>query len=229
MGDNQQYSMQYNVDLVFCIDSTGSMAHIIDMVKQRALSLYGDIRRDLESKRKFINQLRVRIISFRDYLADGENAMLTSDFFTLPQDEASLQECVNHITASGGGDAPEDGLEALAYAMRSKWVTTGIKKRHVIVLWSDAPTHDLGFGASSPYYPARMPADFDHLSQWWNDEQSGGQMDCHAKRLILFAPDAPSWNRISATWDQVIHVRTVSEGLTEIDYQQVLDVVGNSI
>lgn len=229
MSDNQQYSMKYNVDLVFCIDSTGSMAHIIDMVKQRALTLYQDISRDLERKHKYIDQLRVRIISFRDYIADGENAMMMSDFFSLPQDEASLQECVNLIEATGGGDAPEDGLEALAYAMRSKWVETGIKKRHVIVLWSDAPTHDLRYGASSPYYPERMPASFDALTQWWNDQQEGGVMNRNAKRLILFAPDAPAWNRISAVWDQTIHVRTVSEGLSEIDYQQVLDVVGNSI
>ena len=168
-------------------------------------------------------------MSFRDYVADGEAAMMTSDFFTLPQEEQSLKECVSLIQADGGGDTPEDGLEALAYAMRSKWVATGVKKRHVIVLWTDAPTHDIGYGATSASYPAGMPASFDELSRWWNDVQEGGVMNRNAKRLILFAPDAPAWNRISASWDQTIHVHTLSEGLTEIDYQQVLDVVGNSI
>ena len=228
MTDNQ-YSMNYNVDLVLCIDSTGSMAHIIDIVKRNALKLYADITHEMEARHKFIDTLRIRVISFRDYLADGENAMMVSDFFTMPEQERVLQDCVNLIEAKGGGDAPEDGLEALAYAIKSKWTTQGSKRRHIIVLWSDAATHEIGFGAGSPYYPSGMPRSFGELSSWWDDPQFGGFMNSSAKRMIVFAPDSPAWSDISAKWDQVIHVRTVSEGLREVEYQQVLNVIGNSI
>ena len=52
-------------------------------------------------------------------------------------------------------------------------------------------------------------------------------MDETAKRLLIFAPDAPSWNRISSEWGQGIHVQTVSEGLLDVEYRQVLDAVCN--
>lgn len=32
--------VKYAVDLVMCIDATGSMGHLIDLVKSSALSLY---------------------------------------------------------------------------------------------------------------------------------------------------------------------------------------------
>lgn len=133
------------------------------------------------------------------------------------------------IQAKGGGDIPEDGLEALAYAIRSDWTREGVKKRHIIVVWSDAPTHELGYGRIAPWYPKEMPKDFDELSLWWEDEQMGGGMDENAKRLLIFAPDAPAWSRISSEWGQVIHVQTVSEGLLDVEYRQVLDAVCNTI
>lgn len=223
------YKLTYNVDMVFCIDSTGSMRHVLDFVKHNALNLYKDIADEMEKKHKVINQLRVKVIAFRDYIADGDEAMLSSDFFILPQQAQMFHDCVSGIAAKGGGDIPEDGLEALAYAIRSDWSREGVKKRHIIVAWSDAPTHDLGHGKAAPWYPEGMAKDFDELSLWWEDEQLGGSMDENAKRLLLFAPDAPSWNRISSEWGQVIHVQTVSEGLEDVEYRQVLDAVCNTI
>ena len=225
----EKYRLTYNVDMVFCIDATGSMRHVIDLVKRNALSLYQDIVSVMEKKHKVISQMRVRVIAFRDYLADGEDAMLASDFFILPEQAQSFFDCVNGIVAKGGGDIPEDGLEALGYAIRSDWTKEGVKKRHIIVMWSDAPTHELGFAKAAPWYPEGMAEDFDELGLWWEDEQMGGCMDENAKRLLLFAPDAPAWSRISEEWAQVIHVQTVSEGLLEVEYQQVVDAVCNTI
>lgn len=223
------YKLTYNVDMVFCIDSTGSMRHVLDFVKSNALNLYKDVVAEMEKKHKVISALRVKVIAFRDYIADGEEAMLSSDFFNLPEQAQMFYECVGGISAKGGGDIPEDGLEALAYAIRSDWTREAVKKRHIIVVWSDAPTHDLGFGKAAPWYPEGMAKDFDELSLWWEDEQLGGGMDESAKRLLIFAPDAKSWNRISSEWGQVIHVQTVSEGLEDVEYRQVLDAVCNTI
>ncbi len=228
-GAMEKYKLTYNVDMVFCIDATGSMRHVIDFVKKNALSLYSDIVAAMGKKHKVISQMRVRVIAFRDYLADGQEAMMASDFFALPQQAQLFYESVNGIEAKGGGDIPEDGLEALGYAIRSDWSRDGVKKRHIIVMWSDAPTHDLGYGKIAPWYPDGMAESFEELSQWWEDEQMGGCMDENAKRLLLFAPDAPSWSRISEEWGQVIHVQTVSEGLMEVEYQQVIDAVCNTI
>ena len=225
----EKYQLTYHVDMVFCIDATGSMRHVLDIVKQNALGLYRDVVDAMAKKRKVISQLRVRVIAFRDYIADGEGAMMSSDFFVLPGQAQLFYDCVNGVEARGGGDIPEDGLEALGYAIRSDWTREGVKKRHIIVMWSDAPTHALGHGRMTPWYPQSMAQSFEELSLWWEDEQLGGGMDESAKRLLLFAPDAPEWNRVSSEWSQVIHVQTVSEGLMDMEYQQVLDAVCNTI
>jgi hypothetical protein len=224
-------SMDYTVDMVFCIDATGSMEDttgsrmkVINMVKQNALNFYSDFDRIMTGKNKKVRQLRVRIVAFRDYLADGADAMMVTDFFMLPQQEREFEACINSIHADGGGDIPEDGLEALAYAIKSKWTTEGAKKRQVIVVWTDAGTHDLGFGKGSDYYPNGMPQTLDDLSGWWDD------MDRNAKRLVLFAPDENGWSYISQNWENTVHIPSVAGGgLAEQSYGEILNAIANSV
>ncbi|MBQ9828496.1 MAG: VWA domain-containing protein [Lachnospiraceae bacterium] len=229
MNENGQFG-EYNIDICLCIDKTGSMTPIIDTVKQNALNLYGDITNSLEAKGKHINRFRIRVICFGDYKAD-EVPMLLSPFLTLPDDEQKFKDWVNAIQADGGGDFPEDGLEALAYAMRSDWCKDGWKKRHIIALFTDAPAHELGFCKSSPKYPKTgMPENFGELSEMWGDEDDPGEMDYQAKRLLLFAPDTSFWNTISRCWENTV-IRTAKEatGLQDITYQVMLDTIVNSV
>jgi len=183
-------SMDYTVDMVFCIDATGSMedftgkqTKIINMVKQNAINFYGDFNNIMAEKGKKVRQLRVRIVAFRDYIADGEYAMMVTDFFQLPQQAAEFEACIHSIHADGGGDVPEDGLEALAYAIKSKWTTEGAKKRQVIVVWTDADTHALGFGSGSKFYPKGMPNDLGELSDWWDDATLMKGTFCKCRRV----------------------------------------------
>ena len=152
--------MNYNVDMVFCIDTTGSMYPVLNMVKQNALNFYNDVTKVMTEKAKKIHQLRVRVVAYRDYLADGNTAMRVTDFFNLPEQSAEFEQCVRSLEADGGGDEPEDGLEALAYAMKSRWDSSGMKNRHVIVVWTDASTHPLGYGSQAPNYPQNMGKKF---------------------------------------------------------------------
>jgi len=224
------YKISYNVDMVFCIDCTGSMENVIDIVKNNALNFYQDVTGVMANKHKHINQLRVRVVAFRDYLEDAENAMQVTEFFTLPEQSKEFEQCVRSLSAFGGGDEPEDGLEALAYSIKSNWETEGIKKRQVIVVWTDSSTHELGFGSSSPYYPKGMARDLPELSAWWGDRQHKGFVDNNAKRLILFAPDEPAWNIISRNWDCVLHFpSTAGDGLSQLEYSQIIDAISNTI
>lgn len=227
-------SMDYTVDMVFCIDATGSMedfsgkqTKIINMVKQNAINFYGDFNNIMAEKGKKVRQLRVRIVVFRDYLADGEHAMMVTDFFQLPQQAAEFEACINSIHADGGGDIPEDGLEALAYAIKSKWTTEGAKKRQVIVVWTDADTHELGFGGASKYYPKGMPSDLGELSDWWDDNSL---MKQNEKRLVLFAPDDGNWKYISDNWNLTWHIPSAAgNGLAEQNYSEILNLIANSV
>lgn len=224
------YKISYTVDLVFCIDATGSMGNVIEMVKNNALHFYSDVTKAMAEKNKTIDKLRVRIVAFRDYIADGDDAMLVTDFFNLPEQTEDFERCVHSIEAFGGGDDPEDGLEALGYAIKSDWSTEGVKKRQVIVVWTDAQTHNIGYGKSAGNYPNGMAASFDELTSWWGDRQNNGFINQNAKRLLLFAPDGPAWSTISDVWDNVIHFPSnAGKGLEEFDYSEILASITNSI
>lgn len=231
------FYLNYNVDIVFCIDCTESMDNVLNIIKARALSFYDDLLGRMKLKQKTVDSLRVRVVAFRDYAAydvdfrkgyKGNYPMLVSDFFQLPSDAGKLELAVRSLHPVGGGDVPEDGLEALAYAMRSDWDrSSNAKHRHVIVLWTDAPPHDLGFGKNASRYPRGMARDIRELTSWWGSEY---YCDQEAKRLVLFAPSAGEWNFISEQWDKVIHYPSkAGEGLNELDYETILSCISQSI
>lgn len=226
---SQNYKMKYNVDMVFCIDATGSMGPVIDTVKKNALNFYSDVAKVMAKKDKIINSMRIRVIAFRDYLADTDKAMMATNFFKLPDQAIEFEKCINSIEAAGGGDEPEDGLEALAYAIKSDWIKEGTKKRNVIVLWTDASTHEIGYGSAAPNYPKGMAKSFSELTSWWGDSQNQTFISDAAKRLVLFAPSKPYWDQVTNTWNNVIHYSsTAGEGLKEFTYNEIIDAICNS-
>lgn len=232
--------LTYNVDIVFCIDCTESMDNILNIVKARALSFYNDVQAVMKEKEKKIDQLRVRVIAFRDYLAYDEEKkkrvhcnepMLETDFFNLPEEAHKLEISVKSLLPIGGGDDPEDGLEALAYAIRSDWTVESTKDRHIIVLWTDQRPHPLGFGKDSAKYPKGMAADFSELTEWWGDKYDTGYMPKQsAKRLILFAPNEGDWAAISNGWDQVVHLPSkAGDHLQNVDYKMILSCIAQTV
>ena len=220
--------LSYAVDIVFGIDVTGSMTPILDAVKANALGFYDDVQTNLTAKGKNVTQLRVRIVAFRDFVADGDAALEESPFYTLPAERADFSEFVNGLIPQGGGDHPESGLEAVAVAINSPWTTTGDRRRQVIVVWTDQPAHTLDPSVVPADLSSRVPADFSALTDAWEDDQ--GLMGSNSKRLILFAPDGPGWSDISAVWENVVHHPSqAGGGLSEVDYGTIIDSIGNSV
>lgn len=220
--------VSYAVDIVFCIDVTGSMDPILDAVKANALGFYDDVQTNLTAKGKNVAELRVRVVAFRDLVADGAAAIEESPFYGLPDDRARFSEFVGGLVAEGGGDAPESGLEAVALAIASPWTRNGDRRRQVIVVWSDQPAHALDPATVPADLRSRIPADFSALTDAWEDEQ--GVMGSSTKRLILFAPDGPGWSDISAEWENVVHnPSTAGGGLSDVDYGTIIDSIGNSV
>ena len=220
--------LSYAVDIVFCIDVTGSMDPIIDAVKANALRFYDDVQNNLTAKGKNVDELRVRIVAFRDFAADGEAAMDESPFYRLPDERSAFSDFVNGLIAEGGGDAPESGLEAVALAMNSPWTTRGDRRRQVVVVWTDQPANALDASVVPAELRPRVPADFSALTDLWEDTQ--GPLGASSKRLILFAPDGPGWSDISAVWENVVHHPSqAGGGLSDVDYGTIIDSIGNSV
>jgi hypothetical protein len=220
--------LSYAVDIVFCIDVTGSMTPILDAVKANALRFYDDVQHNLTAKGKNVDELRVRVIAFRDFVADGEAALQESPFFRLPAEQAGFSDFVNGLIAQGGGDAPESGLEAVALAVNSPWTNRGDRRRQVVVVWTDQPAHPLDPTTLPAELRGRVPADFSALTDLWEDAQ--GPLGSSSKRLILFAPDGPGWSDISGVWENVVHHPSqAGGGLSEVDYGTIVDSIGNSV
>jgi hypothetical protein len=220
--------LKYAVDIVFCIDVTGSMTPILDQVKDNALGFYDDVQKNLTDKGKNVDELRVRVVAFRDLKADGAAALQESSFFTLPEEQVGFAEFVGGLVPEGGGDAPESGLEALALAINSPWTTSGDRRRQVIVVWTDSPAQPLEGAAAPAPHGDKIPRDFSALTDLWENEQ--GVMGASSKRLILFAPDGPGWTDISGVWENVVHHPSrAGEGLSEVDYGTIIDSIANSV
>lgn len=217
----------YNIDFVMCIDATGSMKPFMSEVKANVLSFYRKFVEKMEERGwgyYSVDQLRIKVIAFRDYAYDAE-PMVESRFFVLDDEVEELYSFVDKIEASGGGDGPENALEALAIAMKSDWVRTGTKRRHVIIMWTDAPALALGARASSPSYPSDMPADLAELHEWWE----GQEMDSKAKRLILFAPDTDPWSDM-IDWQNIFHQASqAGRGCSDTDIETCIHMLVNSI
>ena len=198
-----QQGVTYSVDIVFCIDSTGSMQGLINTVKSNALRFHDDLQHTMEEKGKMIDDLRVRVIAFRDLYVDGTESMRESPFFRLPEQREEFSSFVSAINADGGGDEAETGLEALATAINSDWSSSGDKRRELIVLWTDASAHPLERvnEEQPPHYPAGMPKNLNDLTDMWEGQS---HMSSSAKRLILYAPDSYPWTDIEMHWTNTI-------------------------
>lgn len=255
------------LDIVMCVDATGSMSATLNAVKTNVLNFESNLNAEIEKRGadKF-DLIRARVIYYRDYggtklsgssmsvyvLSGGKYVLKTilpsdpdywtysgdsppmksSAFFDLPSKRTDMQNYVNPETASGGGDAPESGLECVNEAMDSAWGKVGdvppalgkpIEMIYpVIVVWTDAAAHKPSYSVSlkNPSYPTalKMPRSYAALLNKWNDQ---GIINQTNKLLIFFGnPDlnstdsdgsADGWKNVKL-WPRFMVGGTLTEG-----------------
>jgi hypothetical protein len=224
--------LTYAVDLVLCIDATGSMAPVIEQVKKRALEFPSDLITGMGRLSKKVTRLRLRVIAFRDVGHDSEPFQV-SDFFELPGQAVQFQGFVSAIAADGGGDEPESALEAIALAVHSDWASDSDKQRHAIVVFTDASGHRLEETAGSVPrpYAELMPGSLDELTELWEGDQGRSvRLRQSAKRIVVFAPEAYPWTEISLNWHESIHFPSkAGDGLADHEYSEILEMLAKSV
>ena len=229
---DNMFKKKRNIDIVFCIDGTGSMSPCIGNVKEHAKRFQLEFAQAMTEKyNSELDSMRARVIVFRDYECD-EDAMVKSDFYELPIDDAEYASFLSGVTACGGGDGPENGFEALYYAMKSDF-TTGPNDRQIIVLFTDAEALDLGERKTSGRYPADM-VDMDGLLNTWNC--AGGQMQDSSfklrernKRLIIYAPAGTKYEALKTKMNRcVFEPVDPGTGMLEIDFKEIIDLIAAS-
>lgn len=247
--DNE--GIETNVDIVFVIDATDSMAPVIDMVKNATLTFQDELYEVLKENKRIIKNLRVKVIWFRDFYYDGKYAYDESKFFELPEEKEDFHDFVSEISVAGGGDDPESSLEALTLAMRSDFTQEGDRKRHIIVLFTDDEAHRFEDydklveeaalkGCKPEMYPKNMPKDIAEFYNAWQgnsmsqgalgSDSSGTKLDMKGRRLIIFAPDGYPWNDLEVDLENIIRCNLEKgEGGGELDMSTVYPLIGNSM
>lgn len=223
------FGTKRNIDVVFCIDGTGSMAPCIESVKSNARRFHLEFVSAMTDLGSEIDSMRVKVIVFRDYRDDGEQAMVQSSFFELPTDNADFERFLADVTANGGGDSPENGLEALYYAMRSDF-TTGARDRQVIVLFTDADALDLRQRAKEAGYPADMVDEAGFVETWACVAQdSSFKLREHNKRIVMFAPDGTKYKALKSKLNRsVFEPVNMADGLGDIDFSDIIKIIAAS-
>ncbi len=121
-----------SLDLIFCIDLTGSMWDDIDEVQKEASEIVDEISE--------ISGFRVAIVGYRDF---SDDTMFED--YEFSDDKEEILDNIDDLTVSGGGDMPEAVYEALLRAINTEEIGSwrdGVSK--MIILMGDAPPHEKG-------------------------------------------------------------------------------------
>ena len=119
------------VEVVFCLDTTGSMGGLIDAAKAKIWAISNQI-----AGGKPTPNLKIGLVAFRDR---GDEYI--TKIFPLTEDLDSIHGSLMGLRAKGGGDFPESVNQALHESVtKIKW-STDKKTLKIIFLVGDAPPH----------------------------------------------------------------------------------------
>lgn len=216
-----------NIDIVFCIDGTGSMYCCIDNVKANAKRFYRDFADKMKKNGSVIDLMRIKFIVFRDYKSD-DDAMVESPFFELPSDESDFVRYLDGIQANGGCGEDANGLEALYLAMKSDF-TTGPKDRQVIVLFADTSAIPLGKRRKYRGYPRDMVDDDGLIETWLCTQDHPSKLRERNKRLVMFAPEGSCYEQMKKTYNRSVFTPVeIHGGLDDISFDEIMNIIAAS-
>jgi hypothetical protein len=124
------------VDIVFVLDVTESMQPYIDAVKQNVIAFAQDLA---ANNRDY----RLGLVTFEDYVISAYPDCNCAYRDKLTSNVQEFTQWVGGLHAGGGGDIPEDQLDALAYAAKLPFRP---EAQAIVILISDAPCHKRGDG-----------------------------------------------------------------------------------
>jgi hypothetical protein len=123
--ESVEFTEGERADVVFVFDDTGSMGDEIGTMKSEVKSLTDGIEdAGIDA--------RYGLVSFKD---DNERDLSMTD------DPDELKSAVDRLSARGGGDIPEDSLDAIATGIDSSFRNDS---QNIVVHITDADSHDSG-------------------------------------------------------------------------------------
>jgi len=144
------------VDIVFVLDVTESMQPYIDAVKQNVISFAQDLQANSRD-------YRLGLVTFEDYVVSAYPDCNCAYRNSFTSDVKQFTDWVGSLHAGGGGDIPEDQLDALSYAAKFPFRP---EAEGIIIIVTDAPPHHDGDGS----------ADTSHDQAFWDHHTRGMQV-----------------------------------------------------
>jgi hypothetical protein len=126
------------VDIVFVLDVTESMQPYIDAVKQNVISFAEDMARNNRD-------YRLGLVTFEDYVVSAASDCSCPYQKKMTSNVQEFTQWVGSLHAGGGGDIPEDQLDALAYASTFPFRP---EAQGIVIIVTDAPDHHAGDGSA---------------------------------------------------------------------------------
>lgn len=119
------------VEIVFAIDTTGSMGGLIEGAKRKIWSIANEVQRAQQKP-----EVHIGLVAFRD-----QGDAYVTQTTPLTTDLDAIYEKLMALRADGGGDTPEDVNAALAAAVTSMTWSDDKDTLKMIFLVGDAPPH----------------------------------------------------------------------------------------
>ncbi|NOT59399.1 MAG: VWA domain-containing protein [Acidobacteria bacterium] len=126
-------SNQKTLELVFAIDTTGSMGGLIEGAKQRVWGIVNEVMQSSARPR-----VRVGLVAYRD-----RGDQYVTQITPLTEDLDAVYSRLMDFRADGGGDTPENVRRALADAVhKAGWAQQSNNVAQILFLVGDAPPHE---------------------------------------------------------------------------------------
>lgn len=215
--------MSFHIDIVICLDVSGDMAAYIDKTRGTIKFLPEGLVEYMEMEGKSVDKLRVKFITFSDFATEGADAIHETKFFDYFEQKEEAFAFIDGVQPKGGGDKAENALEALALAIKSDWTTEGKRRRHVIIMITNAPAHSLQYRSDCEGYPEGMPKDLAELGDWWEDVDRWYQ-----RILITFAPNVSPWTDMEGWSRYWFTPDYVDKGFSEFEIADIFSMVFGS-
>jgi Mg-chelatase subunit ChlD len=130
---NPNVNSEKTLEMVFVLDTTGSMGGLIDGAKQRIWGIINDVMQTPAHP-----AVRVGLVAYRDH---GDSYV--TQVLPVTNDLDKVYTTLMEYRADGGGDGPEDVRQALADGVRKAgWSKPQANTAQIVFLVGDAPPHD---------------------------------------------------------------------------------------
>lgn len=124
---------QKTLEMVFVVDTTGSMGGLIEGAKQKIWSIVNDVM-----QKKDRPAVKIGLVAYRD-VGDAYVTQVTP----LTDDLDKVYSTLMDFRAEGGGDTPENVRRALAEGVdKAGWAKMNNNTAQILFLVGDAPPHD---------------------------------------------------------------------------------------